>query len=259
MGHDPHPMKIALVTGASAGIGAATARRLSREGWTLVLVARRGERLRELGAATVVEADLTDPDAPARIAETVEREHGRLDLLVNNAGAAWRATFEEGGWENVRRHMELDFDAQVRLTEALLPILRRSAPSAIVNVSSTSGRVARPRSGAYSAAKFALAGWSDSLHLEEKPNGVHVGLVLPGFVATEGFPQRELVEGRLTRHFVASPEVVVDAILETGPGGKAERYAPRYYWLAAALRVLAPSLVRRVLSRGGLSPDASPH
>jgi short-subunit dehydrogenase len=259
MGHDPHPMKIALVTGASAGIGAATARRLSREGWTLVLVARRGERLRELGAATVVEADLTDPDAPARIAETVEREHGRLDLLVNNAGAAWRATFQEGGWENVRRHMELDFDAQVRLTEALLPILRRSAPSAIVNVSSTSGRVARPRSGAYSAAKFALAGWSDSLHLEEKPNGVHVGLVLPGFVATEGFPQRELVEGRLTRRFVASPEVVVDAILEAGPGGKAERYAPRYYWLAAALRVLAPSLVRRVLSRGGLSPDASPH
>jgi hypothetical protein len=83
--------------------------------------------------------------------------------------------------------------------------------------------------------------------------------VLPGFVATEGFPQRELVEGRLSRRFVSSPEVVVDAILETGPGGKAERYAPRYYWLAAAFRVLTPGLVRRVLSRGGLSPDASPH
>ena len=85
--------------------------------------------------------------------------------------------------------MELNFDAAVRLTEALLPLLRASAPSAIVNVASTAGRVARGDSGAYSAAKFALAGWTDALHLEEKPHGVHVGLVLPGFVATEGFPQ----------------------------------------------------------------------
>ena len=85
--------------------------------------------------------------------------------------------------------MEVNFDAVVRLTEALLPLLRRSAPSAIVNVSSTAGRVARPGSGAYSASKFALAGWSDALAGEEAPNGVHVGLVLPGFITTEGFPQ----------------------------------------------------------------------
>ena len=242
---------IALVTGASSGIGAATARRLAREpGARLILVARREDRLRaladELGGATVIAADLTDDDTPRRIAALVESEHGRLDLLVNNAGAAWRATFADGGWENVRRHMELNFDAQVRLAEALLPLLRASAPSAIVNVASTAGRVARGGTGAYSASKFALCGWSDALHLEEARHGVHVGLVLPGFVATEGFPQRELVERALTRWMVSTPERVAEAIADAGPGGRAERYVPRAYWLAAVARVVAPRLVRRV-------------
>jgi short-subunit dehydrogenase len=257
---------IALVTGASSGIGEATARRLAREpGCKLVLVARREEQLRalaaELGGATVVAADLTDADAPAHVAAVVEAEHARLDLLVNNAGAAWRATFAEGGWDNVRRHMELNFDAQVRLTEALLPLLRAAAPSAIVNVSSTAGRVSRGGSGAYSAAKFAFAGWTDSLHLEERAHGVHVGLVLPGFVATEGFPQSELVARPLTRWIVSTPERVAEAIIDAGPGGKAERYVPRPYWIAASLRVVAPRLVRRVLGGGAagrLVPSTDP-
>jgi short-subunit dehydrogenase len=251
-------MRVALVTGASAGIGEATARRLARDGWALVLVARREEKLaalaQELGGATVIAADLVDADAPARVAEVVEREHGRLDLLVNNAGAAWRGTFEEGGWENVQRHMELNFDAVVRLTEALLPLLRRSAPSSIVNVASTAGRVARPKSGSYSAAKFALAGWTDALFGEERANGVHVGLVLPGFVATEGFPQKELVDKPHTRWIVSTPDKVADAILDAGPGGRAERYVPRPYWVLAMLRIVAPRLVRAVTARGGTTP-----
>lgn len=248
---------IAVVTGASSGIGEATARRLAAEGgWQLVLVARREERLRaladEVGGAIVVACDLTDDDAPARVRAAVEAEHGgRLDLLVNNAGASWNADFADGGWENVRRTMALNFDAQVRLTEALLPLLRASAPSSIVNVASTAGRVGRGGSGAYSASKFAFAGWTDSLHLEERPHGVHVGLVLPGFVATEGFPQRMLVERRATRWAVSRPERVAEAILDAGPGGAAERYVPRAYWLAAVLRVAAPRLVRRVLARSG--------
>jgi short-subunit dehydrogenase len=250
-------MSVAVVTGASTGIGAATARRLAREpGTELVLVARREALLRELAEelpcrATWVAVDLTESAAPERVRTHLEKHHdGRLDLLVNNAGASWRGAFGEVGYDNVRRHMELNFDAVVRLTEALLPLLRGSAPSAIVNVASTAGRVARARTGSYSASKFALIGWTDALYAEEKPHGVHVGMVLPGFVKTEGFPATELREKALTRWIVSRPERVADAIYEVGPGGCAERYVPRAYALAAAVRVLAPGLVRRVLSGG---------
>jgi short-subunit dehydrogenase len=250
-------MSVAVVTGASTGIGAATAIRLSREpGMELVLVARREELLRELAEslpcrATYVVADLTEAEAPERVRAHLEAEHGgRLDLLVNNAGGAWRGSFAEAGYANVHRHMELNFDAAVRLTEALLPLLRAAAPSAIVNVASTAGRVSRARTGAYSASKFALIGWSDALYAEELPHGVHVGLVLPGFVATEGFPATELRAKALTRWIVSKPEKVAAAIYEAGPGRKAERYVPRPYALAAVVRIVAPGLVRRVLTAG---------
>ena len=247
---------VAVVTGASSGIGEATARRLAREpGARLVLVARREERLRALAEslpceATYVAADLTDAEAPARVAAHVAERGERLTLLVNNAGGAWRATFAEGGAANVQRHVELNFDAVVRLTEALLPTLRAATPSAIVNVASTAGRVARAGTGSYSASKFALIGWSDSLYAEERAHGVHVGLVLPGFIATEGFPATELRERALTRWIVSKPERVAEAIVETGLRGKAERYVPRAYGLAAVARILVPGLTRRVLAGG---------
>lgn len=253
-------MGVALITGASSGIGEATAVRLARvPGTELVLVARRGERLRALAEslpcrATWLAADLTESDAPARVRAHLEAEHGGwLELLVNNAGAAWRGSFAEGGAANVKRHMDLNFDAVVRLTEELLPLLRASAPSAIVNVASTAGRVSRAGSGSYSASKFALIGWSDALYLEERPHGVHVGLVLPGFVATEGFPATELRARALTRWMVSKPETVAEAIYAAGPGGKAERYVPRPYALAALARTVLPGLTRRVLGGGAAS------
>ena len=250
--------RVMLITGSSSGIGEATARRLAREpGASLVLVARRQERLAALAASlggervSFVAVDLLDEDAPARIRDHVLERHGRLDLLVNNAGAAWRATFADGGYENVRRTMAINFDAQLRLTEALLPLLRASAPSAIVNVSSTAGRVARGGTGAYSASKFALAGWSDALWAEEKEHGVHVGLVLPGFITTEGFPQAELNAKPLTRRLVSTPEKAAEAIVQAGLGRHPERYVPKPYAIAAALRVLAPGLARRIVGGNG--------
>jgi short-subunit dehydrogenase len=245
--------RVALITGASSGIGEATARRLASEpDIALVLVARREQRLRELAESlraptTYLAVDLIEPDAPKRIYEHLTANHDRLDLLVNNAGAAWRARFADGGYENVRRTMEINFDAQVRLTEALLGLLRQSAPSAIVNVSSTAGRVTRPGTGAYSASKFALAGWSDALAAEEHPHGVHVGLVLPGFISTEGFPHAELTNKLTTRWAVSTPEKAAEAIYQTGIERRAERYVPRPFGLLAATRTLAPWLVRRAL------------
>jgi short-subunit dehydrogenase len=249
--------RVLLITGASSGIGEATARRLARlPDAALVLVARREERLQalaqELGQqrTSYVAVDLIEQDAPARVLEHLRERHGRLDLLVNNAGAAWRARFADGGYENVRRTMAINFDAQVRLTEALLGLLRASSPSAIVNVASTAGRVSRAGSGAYSASKFALAGWSDALWAEEQRHGVHVGLVLPGFISTEGFPQAELTAKPWTRWAVSTPDAAAEAIYQTGIERRAERYVPRAYGLAAAARVLAPALVRRVLGGG---------
>jgi short-subunit dehydrogenase len=244
---------ITVLTGASSGIGEATARRLAREpGARLVLVARREDRLRALadslgGSATYVAADLTDDDAPGRVRAHLEREHGgALDLLVNNAGASWRATFADGGWANVHRHMAVNFDGPVRLTEALLPLLRASAPSAIVNVSSVAGRVARGGAGGYHASKFALAGWSDALYTEEREHGVHVGLVLPGFVETEGFPAAELRARALTRWIVSTPDKAAEAIADVALERRAERYVPRPYGALAVLRYVAPGLMRRL-------------
>ena len=267
--------RVALVTGASAGIGEATARALAaagRDRVRLVLVARREPRLRalaaELGGATVIPADLTDPDSHARIAEAVRAEHGALHLLVNNAGARWPGTFADTGWENVARHLAIDLEAPLRLTEALLPLLRRtaaapdSAPVSIVNVASTAARIGRPSAGGYSAAKFALAGWSDALHAEEAPHGIHVGLVLPGFVRTEGFPAAELLARRRTRWIVARPELAAEAILQAagweGRRPRAEVYVPRRYALLAALRILAPGLVRRATATGAFSTATRP-
>jgi short-subunit dehydrogenase len=247
---------VALVTGASSGIGEAVAWRLARKpGTRLILVARREDRLRELARrvaceATWVAADLTDQDAPGRILAHVQEHHPPINLLVNNAGASWRATFGEGGYENVRRTMAINFDAVLRMTETFLPMLRANTPSSIVNIASTAGRISRAGAGAYSASKYALIGWSDSLHLEEAPNGVHVGLILPGFIATEGFPAEELRGNPLTRWMVSDVSKAAEAVYEAGVLGKPERYVPRPYGLVGALRILAPGLVRRIL-RGG--------
>jgi len=244
--------RTAVVTGASSGIGERTARRLANDGWRVLVVARREERLRalsdELRDSAYLAVDLTADDAPSRVRARVDELWGRLDLLVNNAGWSERAAFgdEDGGFANVQRVMEINFDAVLRLTEALLPVLRESAPSSIVNVSSISGRVGRPTTGAYSASKFALAGWSECLRMEEKSQGVHVGLVLPGYVSTEGFPQEQLTRSARTRWIVSTPDKVADAIVAAGPGGKAEVAVPRPWGLIPRLRYGLPGVARRL-------------
>jgi short-subunit dehydrogenase len=251
---------IALVTGASSGIGAATARRLAAEpGARLVLVARRRDRLEalaaELGGADVIAADLLEEATPALIAERVEATHGRLDLLVNNAGVGGRGSFARTGWAEVRRVMAINFDAQARMTEALLPLLRRSAPSGIVFVGSIAGRVTRAGAGSYAASKFALAGWTEALSMEERRHGVHVALVQPGYVSTEGFPQRELLARPWTGWLVSSDDTVAEAIVDSWRRRRPERYVPRPYGLVPVARAVLPGLYRRVVATGAFTPS----
>jgi len=202
----------------------------------------------------VIAGDLVGQATPGLVAERVEAEHGRLDLLVNNAGVGGRGTFARSGWAEVERTMAINFDAQVRLTEALLPLLRRSAPSGIVFVGSIAGRVSRARAGSYSASKFALAGWTEALQMEERRHGVHVALVQPGFVATEGFPHQELLSRRWTRWMVSTDDKVAEAIVEAWRRRRPESYVPRPYGLVPVARVLLPGLYRRVVG-GGATPS----
>lgn len=252
---------VAVVTGASSGLGEVIARRLSRDGYRVLLVARRADRLAALAAelpgGLAVEADLLASDGPAKVAAAVELTGGRLSVLVNNAGSGGRGTFAEIGFEGVRRTMALNFDAQLRLTEVLLPALRAAAPSSIINVASVSGRIARPGAGAYSASKFALIGWSDALRAEEAPHGVHVGTLLPGFIATEGFPQRELLAKRTTAWLVGEPEMVADAAAWLIRTRRPERHAPPAWRIMSILAGVQPRLVARLVSGGRLTPSTT--
>lgn len=255
----PDPRPLAVVTGASSGLGEAIARRLSSRGYRVLLVARRADRLASLAAelpgGLAVEADLLAADGPARVAAAVDAAGGQLDVLVNNAGIGGRGTFEEAGYEGVRKTMELNFDAQLRTTEALLPAVRAAAPSSILFVSSVSGRIARPGAGAYSASKFALNGWADALRAEEAAHGVHVGTILPGFIATEGFPQKELLAKRTTAWLVGKPEMVADAVEHLIKTRRPERHAPPAWRLMTLFSALAPRLAARMVARPAMTPS----
>jgi short-subunit dehydrogenase len=244
---------IVVVTGASSGIGEAAARWLARErDAQLVLVARREDRLRELAEsigrdASYLAVDVTEDGSPDSVRSFVEERFGRLDVLVNNAGAR----FTGGTVEDLRKTMEVNFFAPVRLTEALLPLLRSGDGGAVVNVASVAARVARPATGAYSASKSALISWTDALRAEEAENGVHVGTVLPGFIKTEGFPAEELLAKRMTAWIVSDVDKVAEAIEATAFDGVAERVAPRPYAAFGMVRVLAPRVVFKLLGGRG--------
>jgi NADP-dependent 3-hydroxy acid dehydrogenase YdfG len=222
---------VALVTGASSGIGAATARRLARDGVVVGLVARRWERLAALaedivyagGTALPVQADITDPGRAASAVEEVAETLGRLDVLVNSAGvmlldSALHAPLEE--WD---RMVDLNVRAMLHVTHAAVPFLIAAAASSdrgvadIVNISSTAGRVARPTSSVYNLTKFGMNGFSEALRQELLRERVRVCVVAPGFVSTElldhvGESMRPAARRQVEGIEPLQPEDVADAV-----------------------------------------------
>ena len=190
---------VALVTGASSGIGEATARALALHGAHVALVARRRDRLDALamtirsnyGSALVVEADVTDEVQARDAIERTVSEFGRLDTVVNNAGMMLLGPIRDAETSDWRRMLDLNVAALMNCSHAALPHLERAARDGsrrvadLVNVSSVAGRVARSGSGVYNANKFAVGAFSESLRQEVTKAHVRVSLVEPGAVATE--------------------------------------------------------------------------
>ena len=179
--------RTALVTGASSGIGEATVRALLKEGYAVFAGARRVDRmapLEKLGARRVF-LDLADDASIVSTAETVMKEKGRLDVLVNNAGYACLGALEDVPLAEARREFEVCLFGLARLCQLALPIMRGQGAGSIVNVGSMAGRFGEPFGAWYHAAKFALEGLSDCLRMEAAPFGVRVILVEPGTIRTE--------------------------------------------------------------------------
>jgi len=178
----------AVITGASSGIGAATARALVAGGYRVALLARRAERLQaladELGdAAIAIPADVTDRDALLAAAKRVKDELGGADVLINNAGVMLLGPFTSDQREEQRRMVEVNLLGAMTATEVFLDQLRDGGGD-LVNLSSVAGRTARPGNAAYAATKWGMNGWSESLRQELQPD-IRVIVIEPGAVATE--------------------------------------------------------------------------
>ncbi|BCJ73716.1 short-chain dehydrogenase/reductase [Catellatospora sp. IY07-71] len=182
--------RVAIVTGASAGIGAATARRLHELGFTVYAVARRLDRmapLAELGIRTA-SVDVTDDAVMTALVERVVTETGRIDVLVNNAGYGSFGALEDVPLDEARRQFEVNVFGAARLCQLVLPHMRAQGGGRIINVSSVGARLYEPLGSWYHATKYALEGLSDCLRVEVKPLGIDVVLIQPGGIETE-FPQ----------------------------------------------------------------------
>lgn len=258
---------VAIVTGASSGIGRAVCRQLTAEGTSVIAVARRQERLDELAAETADRAGQLIPVAGDITSETLREQAvaravpirgGAIDLLVNNAGVGAIGPFAEASEERLRHIMEVNFFAPVELIRRCLPALAAGRAPVICNIGSVLGHRAVPDKSEYCASKFALHGFSDSLRTELKARGIQVTLVSPSTTRSEFFDSLVETDPAAQSKNLGSwpPDRVARATLKAikrrrsevilSLGGKALVYADR----------VAPSLVDAALSgRPGRSPD----
>ena len=247
--------RVAVITGASAGIGEATARELSRRGWRCVLLARRQDRLAqiadEIGAEWEV-CDVSNRTLVDEVAARVLERHPAITLLVNNAGVPGRGTFVSTKPETIERVLHTNYLGGVWCSRAYLPGLRAGAGTGaahIVNVVSVAGTIAFAPAGPYAAAKHAQLAFSRAVSASLRGRGISVHTVNPGFVETEGFPQRTVLRSAAFRRAVIEPEDVARHIVGLLGDGPSETFVPRWYRLPGILQALAPSLVAKLVAR----------
>jgi hypothetical protein len=245
--------RVAVVTGASSGIGAEIARALAGRGWHCVLLARREDRLRTVAEETGGEfqvCDVSDRDAVDAVAARVLARHPRVALLVNNAGYTERANFLSSDPRGIEDVMRTNYLGNVWCLRAFLPGLEAAAPNAdVVNVVSVAGTVAVPQSGPYAASKFAQLAFSRAAAAQLAGRGIRVHTVKPGYVETEGFPQQWLPP--LLRRLVVGPDRIAEHVMESLDRGRGETTVPSYYRLASVAQAVVPNLLARLLARGG--------
>jgi short-subunit dehydrogenase len=250
--------KVCVVTGASGGIGEATARALAVEGATVVLAARRVQRLEEIAEgiaretgrqATPVACDVGDVGQVEDLVDRVKRDHGRCDVLVNNAGVPGGGPFAELSMEQIEKVARVNLLGVLYCTKLFLPLLQGSKGH-VVNIASLAGRYALPGAAVYTATKHAVVALSEALYHELAGDGVMVTSVNPGLVATEGFFPEDspLWRDPVLRRFIMDPRKVAGAIVAVIRSRKGpEVSVPR--WLAApqAFRILTPRLYRAAM------------
>ncbi len=253
--------RVAVITGASSGIGEATARELARLGWHCVLLARRADRLEALANEIGGEWEACDVRERAQVDEVGARvleRHPAVTLLVNNAGVPGRGTFVSTSPETIERVIETNYLGGVWCTRAFVPGLREAAATGaahVVNVVSVAGTIAFAPAGPYAAAKHAQLAFSRSLTATLRAEGIRVHTLLPGFVETEGFTPRSNLRSGLMRRFVLDSDDVARAIVKAIEKGRNEMTVPWFpYRPVSVFQALFPGVLARLVGSYGYRP-----
>jgi short-subunit dehydrogenase len=259
--------RVVAITGASAGIGRATALRLARDGAAIVACARRRDRLDALaaeitaagGTALTIVADVArEEDMTALVAAAVER-FGRLDVMICNAGFGIYGTIDDITTAQMRQLVDVNYMGTYHAARAAMPVFRRQASGHVIVISSIVGKRGVPYMGAYSATKFAQVGLAECMRAELYGSGIHVSVVFPISTETEFFDVMTRESGAITRAMGPrqAPDKVADAIARAIAHPVPEVYPYRKARALALLNALAPGFCDRLVQKWGRKPADS--